>query len=264
MSVTEERLVGRLTQEFCGARRSLCLQACRPLNDRRAIAAFPTHRSKLRMPSSISRAQYSSRGGRLVFGGHPSISPLVAMVAGEYVFPHAAEPGTERPAPPVIIHQLDIYRPEVPDATLLMERLGQAAVVWHHTEPAEGHLRWDRSTVPYPRSLARMRGQMLADPAIAAMVCIGGMEGVEDEVRLFLQLRQGQPLYLLARSGGATALLANQLRATKNVRVIDDELLNDIRPRLRAAHGETADAPLRYTPYPFIMQRIVREIAELK
>jgi hypothetical protein len=210
---------------------------------------------------SLARAVFVE-GGRLVFGGHPSISPLVAMVAGEYVAVESAERSIERPPAPVVIHQLDVYRPEVPDATQTMERLGQAAIIWHHADPTETHRHWDESAVAYPRSLAQMRREMLADRAIVAMVCIGGMEGVEDEARLFLQTRPGHPIYLLARTGGATAVLASQFGRARHIRVIDDELLDDLRPRLRINQEELVDAPLRFTPYPLIMQRIVRDFTE--
>jgi hypothetical protein len=38
---------------------------------------------------SLARAVFSE-GGQLVLGGHPSISPLIAMVAGEYREPQYA------------------------------------------------------------------------------------------------------------------------------------------------------------------------------
>jgi hypothetical protein len=45
---------------------------------------------------SLARAVFSE-SGQLVFGGHPAISLLVAMVAGEYREPRYAETGEEKP-----------------------------------------------------------------------------------------------------------------------------------------------------------------------
>jgi hypothetical protein len=63
---------------------------------------------------SLARAVFS-HNGRLVFGGHPAISPLVAMVAAEY---------HDRPsAPPrIIIYQYRAFEGFLPDATLAMFR----------------------------------------------------------------------------------------------------------------------------------------------
>src|SRR4051794_31938323 len=53
---------------------------------------------------SLARAVFSE-GGRLLFGGHPSISPLVATVAGEYRETGFAERRGEAPPAPVLIYQ---------------------------------------------------------------------------------------------------------------------------------------------------------------
>jgi hypothetical protein len=119
-----------------------------------------------------------------------------------------------------------------------------------------------------------MRRRMLEFPAIAGMVCIGGMEGVEEEVSLFLEAKRNLTVFVLARTGGAAALLSrsdlaiqDQGRAgstRRRLRVVDEEVLRDLRPRLREGNGDFQDAPLGYVPYPLIMQVIVGEIAEAR
>jgi len=199
---------------------------------------------------NLARAVFAE-GGRLVFGGHPSISPLVAMVAAEYRAVPAWSAG-DGLAPRVLIHQLDVFKQkgEIPDATTLMERLGQAKVQWHQTDPIEAAQKPRPGEPPYPASMERMRRGMIEDSTLAAMICIGGMEGVERESELFLDLQRGKPVHLMTRSGGATALLVERYRMRTNVRATDQEVLDAMR--------ETV-VP-RYTPYAAIMQRIVRQL----
>jgi hypothetical protein len=89
---------------------------------------------------------------------------------------------------------------------------------------------------------------MLDDSSILAMVCIGGMEGIEEEAMMFREMRPGRPIYVLARTGGASALMAKAAHdisgPTSTVRAIDDEFMSDTRYRLRREDGESIDAPL--------------------
>src|SRR5215475_14156218 len=62
---------------------------------------------------SLARAVFSE-GGTLVFGGHPAISPLVAMVAGEYRQPLYAESREERLAAPIRIFQSRAFEGSLP------------------------------------------------------------------------------------------------------------------------------------------------------
>jgi len=102
---------------------------------------------------------------------------------------------------------------------------------------------------------------------LRAMVCVGGMEGVLEEAALFNAFRH-QPVYVLARTGGASELLARRHPARElevpdlPVIAIDEETLADVHPRLRGLDGETYDAPPRFAPYPVIMDALVRRIAE--
>jgi hypothetical protein len=57
-----------------------------------------------------------------------------------------------------------------------------------------------------PASLQRMRQTMLAKPFIAGLF-IGGMEGVEDEYRMFLNLQPGVPAFPIASTGAAVGKL---------------------------------------------------------
>src|SRR4051812_11165727 len=69
----------------------------------------------------LSRGIFAA-GGRLVFGAHPSISPLVAKVGGEY----SDRTDLFEGQPPVLIFQSKAFQQHIPDDTLRLERLGWA------------------------------------------------------------------------------------------------------------------------------------------
>lgn len=164
---------------------------------------------------SLARAVFA-RQGRLLFGGHPSISPLIAAVAGEY-FP--VDPN--RVVRPVITFQSEHFRGRLPDETWDLYRMGWASIEW--TPDVQGK---DEAETRQA-SLAVMRHWMLMGPETPAnviarcelhppraMVAIGGMEGVCDEAAVFLRhvdwwtLPERPHIFLIASGGGAAALLA--------------------------------------------------------
>lgn len=212
---------------------------------------------------SLARAVFSE-GGRLVFGGHPAISPLVAMVVGEYREPRFAESGEGRRNSLVEIYQSRAFEGYVPDDTLLMYRLGYASIHWvdavddEHFDPnAPAQKMQCRS------SLKRMRETILDTARPDVMVCIGGMEGLEDEVALALERGRSFPIYVLERTGGAAALLRE--RNFKRLRIIDTEIVTRV-DQMRAELGVTmlqSEMHIRraLVPYPLVMQTIVEEIA---
>src|SRR4051794_13186610 len=102
--------------------------------------------------------------GRLVFGAHPTISPLILLVASELDRREVVE-----------IHQSEFFRGRIPEETLELQRRGY------------GVLReWPRDpTGELAPSLEIMRKNMLGGEDFIAGVFIGGMEGVADEYRLF-------------------------------------------------------------------------------
>lgn len=214
---------------------------------------------------SLARATLSE-GGRLVFGGHPAISPLVAMVVGEYREPRFVETSEDRRRPPVDIYQSRAYEGYLPDETLWMFRLGYASIHWVDAVDNE---RFDpqapSGVLQCKRSLQKMRQNMLETSTPDAMVCIGGMEGLEDEVSLALEMRARRfQIYVLEKTGGAAALLRE--RYSGRVRMIDTEVIERIdrfKKQMRAAQPENESAvSLAAVPYPLVMQTIVQEIAE--
>jgi len=210
---------------------------------------------------SLARAVFAE-GGTLVFGGHPAISPLVAMVAGEYLRPRSERGEGEEGSTPIRIYQCRAFEGFLPDQTLMMFRAGYATLHW--TEAIDGERFDPKAPGPFcPKSLWHMRERMIGETAPIAMVCIGGMEGVEREVEIFRELRGGSPVYVFGGTGGAAAVLAEgEEKAT--LRVIDREILERLAPlrRLRdrelgSDRGEPERLPV---PYPLIAQMLVEEL----
>jgi hypothetical protein len=165
---------------------------------------------------SLARAVFSHQG-RLVFGGHPSISPLVASVAAEYFPARHIVPGKE----PVWIYQSEAFRKVIPPATQGLEALGYAAIHWierYDNEEFQPKLAGQEQCL---ESLRLMREAMidlkpgkdqLPSPPDhpLAMVAIGGMEGVLREARLFLEKTGGQ-VYVLQTTAGAAGQMVSHL-----------------------------------------------------
>lgn len=165
---------------------------------------------------SVARAVFA-RQGRLLFGGHPSVSPLVAAVAGEY-FP----PDPSRLARPVITFQSEFFRDKLPDKTWQLVRMGWSAIEWTPQLPATK----ERSA--REASLDTMRAWMLLAPETPkdiidrnklrppqAMIAVGGMEGVRDEAAIFLRSRtrwggSRRRVYLFGSGGGAATRLLEE------------------------------------------------------
>ncbi len=225
---------------------------------------------------SLTRAVVSA-GATLIYGGHPSISRLIAQVAGEYVqpLPVEREAGEGEKADsesgrgrPVQIYQSEAFRGHVPDETWSLQRIGWAQIHW--VEAVDGE-RFDPeqagSEPPCPNSLARMREKMFHDTSPDALVCIGGMEGVVQEFDLFLKMIPASPVFLIASTGGAATLLAKEPQ--DRVQVFDERVMSHIR-ELREKHeaerAETYEVQseeekyLNIVPYPLIMQMLVDEV----
>jgi hypothetical protein len=156
---------------------------------------------------SVARAVFA-RKGRLLFGGHPSVSPLVSAVAGEY---YPADPA--RVQRPVVTFQSRLFEESLPDETTELFTMGWSDIEW--TERRETR----------ELSLALMRDLMLPKPGVPvaafernelalplAMIAIGGMEGIRDEAAVFLrhQATWGGPrrrVFSFKSAGGAAARL---------------------------------------------------------
>lgn len=124
-----------------------------------------------------SLAVYLAGKGKVVFGGHPAITPLLVRTA---------ETVRGIDADILRLYQSNFFAGRFPPEN---QKVKDAIYI-----EAEGNL-YD--------SLARMRRTMIEDTSICAAIFIGGMQGVLDEYQLFRQLRPTLPCLPIGSTGGA-------------------------------------------------------------
>jgi hypothetical protein len=208
-------------------------------------------------------AQQLAAGGRLVHGGHPTITHAIAAQAGNWRTPSpAATSANQGPGavdspdangtastpgdPPVILYQSEFFAHlNAPPGRDEMRQAGFAAVRWSAETLAELKLdgvpigerltlrpEWIEAWLPQQaapgapaalrEALLAMRLQMLLETQPPAALCIGGMEGIEAEARLYtdlcdLGLLPGNGVvHVLASTFGAAAQLGSE-----RVRLLD-------------------------------------------
>ena len=171
-------------------------------------------------------------------GGHPSIVPLVALVAGEYApVPDPEEPtrsgigDDDVPAansPPVDVYQSRAYEEYLPADTSAMCEAGLATIHWVESQNNE---RFDPAKLDDPQcmdSLRAMRERLLTQAKPTAMVGIGGMEGLLEEFEMFMQRQRSGSVYLFRSTGGMARILADELQESQ---------ADDLIPEGRAAQA---------------------------
>lgn len=140
---------------------------------------------------AIARAIFT-RKGKLVFGGHPTISPLILSVGEEFLTFFEKE----NYLPFIFIYQSDFYKEVISKYThkLVEKRMGE--IIW---TPIVNN---DRE-----KSLYEMRKRMLSDTKPIAAIFIGGMEGVEEEFSMFVKIYPKNPVYPIGSTGGSAKML---------------------------------------------------------
>ena len=231
---------------------------------------------------SLARAVFSE-GGRIVFGAHPSISPLVASVASEYRL--AGLPDETRP---VIIYQSHAFDDVLPNETWDMFRFGFAELVWTEALRGEKYRKGDPASRSCPHSLTHMRQRMIHETKPRFMVVVGGMEGVFEEVELFsefwmknMELLRAHPkppplIYISPSTGGAAARVLGESRLEvirdllsasspqlPFLHVLEDDWGSE--SRLTESHQRSAEDPrdVPLPPFGAMMQWLVGRFTDL-
>jgi SLOG cluster3 family len=222
-------------------------------------ASFPSRERSARFfesadPNEITQALVAacrailSANGRIVFGGHPSVTPLVMMVAEEYLPERldARKRLRRENQSRVIAYQSEAFRPYLTQATQQLEEWGLGELRWAQSEQDVPKFSTTGTLIPGSgdRSLEVMRRQMLQETKPLAAIFIGGMEGIRTESELFRALCKNRPLYFIGGPGGAARELAG-----------DHVILFSPRSAL------SADELLTSRTYPSLFQRIVIDIA---
>jgi hypothetical protein len=131
----------------------------------------------------------------LVFGGHPAISPMVLEIARNYI------PGADEVR--ILVFQSEHFKTRLTDAARDLARWRHGAMLLTRDEGGQ--------RVP---SLTRMRRTMFGCPGLVAGVYIGGMSGVVEESRAFVDAAAAgaasRRRYAIAATGGAAKFLLEQ------------------------------------------------------
>jgi hypothetical protein len=196
--------------------------------------------------------------GKIVFGGHPSISPLVAMVATEFRINKEIENINRNEAreKPITIFQSRAYEKVIPKETTGLFTLGYSNIVWTDAVAGEEFNPNTHGETQCEESLKVMRSQMISEQ-IDALVCIGGMEGVEREFEMFTEYHPGKPVFLLKSTGGATKILADNYPNSGNIIIIDS--IDYVIPTTEQKREEMTER-FDIIPYSFITALIVRDV----
>lgn len=201
-------------------------------------------------------------GGKLIFGGHPTISPLVSMVATEFKMNMNIEDKkrNEQNEKAINIFQSKAYEAVIPKETNHLFRMGYSDIIWTDSKNGEEFNPKIKKTAQCVTSLEFMRREMMKGE-IDAMVCIGGMEGVELEFELFRELHPKKLIFILQTTGGASKILAKKFSNSKMVRVIDNKDYSKIREE---KNEDNYFDKFEIIPYAFISALIVKEIINNK
>lgn len=124
-------------------------------------------------------------GGDVVFGGHPTITPLVLMIGSEL-----------RLEQRVHIFQSEWFEDEITPETRTL------------IDSGVGRLHWTPECKTRDASLALMRAEMLESIRLSAAVFVGGMEGIVEEYERCEELLPQVPKIPIAGPGGAAARLS--------------------------------------------------------
>jgi hypothetical protein len=145
---------------------------------------------------------------------------------------------------PITIFQSRAYAEVIPQETSGLFDRGYSDIVWTEAQNGEYYLPGKANGRQCEASLYEMRRVMMDGP-IDALVCIGGMEGVEAEFNMFREKHPRRPIFLLERTGGATRLLAQKFSNVAPIQVIDRR--SDDEP----ARGDRKEDGLGHTPDRF-------------
>jgi len=125
------------------------------------------------------------RRGRLTFGGHPAITPLVRLLFNQ---------ANVSPREHVTLYQSEFFRRDFPPENSTFERVFLTPAVNDDRE----------------ESLAAMRKHMLTGCNFDGAVFVGGMEGVITEYLLFRELNPNVPAYPIPSTGAAAKIVYEQ------------------------------------------------------
>ena len=174
---------------------------------------------------AVARAVLQN-GGKLVTAAHPTIAPLLLYVATEHLGKYKiateqlgeSDVATEQSGESdvateqskesdqrIIVYQSRAFEDVLPVETKRYQDKGIGKINWTDRigdEPPDPKFA--------PKSLKKMRCQMLKGSKPVAAVFIGGMKGISDEYNLFHKLYRAAPVYAFSRPGGEARKLVGK------------------------------------------------------
>ena len=121
------------------------------------------------------------------------------------------------------MYQSEVWKEYWAEASERLARHPLVRVEWTERAPGETIDLSIKDRPQAPNSMEIMRKTMIGQTSPVAMIAIGGMKGVLDEARIFAGVRPGKPIYSLATTGGAAAILPRREEYHRRVRVADSE-----------------------------------------
>ncbi len=160
--------------------KKIFLSASIPLADRDP-KYFDTADNTAIRDAVIAVARIVLPKAELVWGGHPSITPLIKLVL---------EKQQLKVKDHVTLYQSNFFAKFFPPENEYVEKIIRTNTLQ------------DRAS-----SLQLMREEMIIKNDFCAAIFIGGMEGVEDEYKLFKEAHPDVPVFPIASTGAASRIL---------------------------------------------------------
>lgn len=121
--------------------------------------------------------------GTITFGGHPAITPLVSLYLDSTGYPK---------------ERVTVFQSELFPRTVGKNALNFADIIY--TQSVHGEI---------APSLTLMRKQMIGSRQFDAAVLIGGMEGIDEEVKIFREFHPAALILPVPSTGAAARMIYN-------------------------------------------------------
>lgn len=167
-------------------------------------------------------------GAALIFGGHPTISPIVLQIS-ELL----------RAGEQVVIYQSEYFSDQITDEVKRLVEVGHAT------------LRFTPGASTLAGSLAEMRREIFANE-LAAAFFIGGMSGIGDEYQMLRQDQQDTQCFLFDAPGGMAAIIG---RDTSGLSRLDSSTVGEL-----WASPSTSTTLLKGRSYASLALAALREV----
>jgi hypothetical protein len=155
--------------------------------DPRRAPEFAATADAVAIAGAVSALTYVLLGRRrLIWGGHPAITPMIAHVAQELGVDYGGW---------VQLYQSRYFEDEFPEDNARFRNVTYVDAVSEDRE----------------QSLRAMRERMFAENAFGGAVFVGGMGGIVEEYELFRRLHPDAAIVPVVSTGGAVLLVADRV-----------------------------------------------------